>query len=361
MSDQVFFDTGGRGLAVYSTVQTGTTLDRIVRYMRSVRDPVVAPDPDPDPDPVPGTPSDEIFYLTDHTTNLVEKPIIHDQTQDNWTLSAAKTDNTSHITHEVTVTSTTSATRAATLRFRIPVSRTGLSWLEANPRYTTAVNTVSTYQNNISAGWQEHLGPNMQAQPMHLWAGVINSTDGYGLLVDPFTPVNFQTYYNAATQELCVTFFLGFHTDKRTATVKFHTWNFSPTNGTRQLLNDIHNTIVPTAYTDRLKARNVGHWNVGAKLWDLHNITVPTPADFNLKYNISGASTQNNRAIAAGFELSKYQRHSEAFMVNMGSYTKPYTAAQVADRVNVLSASSNLEALAIKNAGCHCHFNMNIL
>jgi hypothetical protein len=358
VSDQIFFDTGGRGLAVYGAAQTGTTLERIVRYMRSVRDPVVTEPEDPEDPPVPGVPSDSIYYITDHTAGAAERTIVDSQSIADWSLIATKTDNSTHVTHEITLTSETSATRACTLRYKILISRTGLVWVSQTTTSLIAVGTTGIQRNQVSDGWQEHVGANMYPVPSALWGGVQNNSVCYALCCDPLTPSVFQMEYNAATQEFYILFRLGFHTDVRSATVKFHTWTFpSSSLPARRILSDLYNYIAPTAYDNRILEDGGEHgawYFIGS---DVPALPAQTVADFGIRYMQGGThftSSYRDQLAALGVYRIRYTYGYDLHMVTL-SDTSTYSATIAA--IDALAADgtgqTGIRALAVQNAGVH--------
>jgi hypothetical protein len=359
---QIFFDTGGRGLAVFEDEQTGTVLERVVRYMRTVRDPVVIPDPapdpqpDPDPDPEPQPdphPSTFTYYITDHTASLNETSISSGQSKLNWSLNATTTNNNSIITHSVTLTSTTSATRACTLRYKIPISRTGLSWLRDDLKSVLAISGTTIYKNNVAQWQQDFLGPKMPERPNQLWAGVVNSTTCYALAVDPLTPVVFQLEYSSAEQALYVKFLLGFHNTVRSATFKFHEWQFNPgAEPARRIVSDIQNVICPTAFVDQIRLANDVHGAWYFQTSGSKQLTSQDISDFGMKLWQGGSTTSSALAhyAANGIWNVRYIYGYDLHLSNLPFNTNYATWLS---GLNSLASGGDVRALASLNSGVH--------
>ncbi len=265
-----------------------------------------------------------------------------------WHLSASAEANGNFSTHTATLTNQNNTTRAGTLAYRIPVSRQGLKWCEADLYTQSPVSEgAKEYKNEIS-GWHQDVLGDYKPKPKHLWGCVVNGSKGYAIAVDPNYPSQFRIHYDSGTQELFILFDLGFAPTVSKATVKFVTWTFNPKWGARQAVKDYY-ALFPDAYTDRITARGGEHG-----LWFIKNLSdgsLPNFKDFGLKFNqFQSSDTSWDFDRKNGIHSMKYLAPTEIFLNVAGLPSNP-TYSQVIGRLNSSAGQGDRNALSVLNSG----------
>ena len=274
--------------------------------------------------------------------------ITNGQTGQNWSLEAESSLCDGFTIHTATITNTGSNERAGVLAYRIPVSGGNVKW--CNPDMRT-FNTTNSY--NIEYYDELASRGKGQTSSKHLWGGVVSDTNGYAIAIDPEYPCQFKIRYSACNQELFIVFDLGFTSSgsaQDNATVKFVTWNFDPTIGMRQVVNDYYK-LYPDAFCDCIAKRN-GEHGIWWFLKDLSDNSISNIKDFGFKFHQQPPA---NEVIYDDYNdiLSMiYVAPWELFIygADLPGWPEP-SYADVEQLVNNLYNNGDLTAIGIVNSG----------
>jgi hypothetical protein len=287
------------------------------------------------------------YQVKDQTANSAWISLSNGSTSNGWNLSTTVQVKGTFNYHSATLTNTYKTTRAGSLKYRIPIPKTGLRWCNIDLKTQTAVSGTNLYKNEISNYFQGLLG-NYQPKPDHIWGSVVNNTTGYAIAIDPLAPAQFRIHYDAGSGELYILYDLGFAPSVANATVRFTTWTFNPQQGARQVVKDVYD-LYPAAFKDRITARGGTHGLWAIK--DFSSSNISNFSDFGIKYNQSNspqASIDFDRK--NGIHTMKYLRPTESF-ISMAGVATPYSESSVLSRLNTLISQGDGDALSIRNSG----------